>query len=155
MTATDEHALAAAVEARLPFAASLLDAVRAVSNDSVGVTRPPWSEIDRAAAEILAEAARGLDLAVRYDPAGNLMCTLPGRDRAAKGPTLPDAAPDPGSIACVRRSAGSSTRAVVGSVDARLESGHPVAEPKSGTYSRIGTWVSWRGPTDVAEGDER
>jgi len=75
--------LAGAVEARMPFAQNLFDAVRAVSEDFVGVTRPAWSEQDHAAAEILAEAARGLELEVGYDVAGNLICTLPGTDRGA------------------------------------------------------------------------
>ncbi len=65
----------------MPFASDLFESVREVSEDVIGVTRPAWSSRDRAAAEILAEAARGLDLEVRYDPAGNLLCTLPGRER--------------------------------------------------------------------------
>ena len=77
--------LAAAVEARLPFAERLFDAVRAETADAVGVTRPAWSAEDGAAARIVAEAARGLGLEVGYDLAGNLRCALPGADRGAPG----------------------------------------------------------------------
>lgn len=77
--------LAAAVEARLPFAERLFDAVRAETADTVGVTRPAWSAEDGAAARIVAEAARGLGLEVGYDLAGNLRCALPGADRGAPG----------------------------------------------------------------------
>lgn len=79
----DRRRLAAAVEARLPFAERLLDAVRAETADTVGVTRPAWSAEDGAAARIVAEATRGLGLEVGYDLAGNLRCTLPGADRSA------------------------------------------------------------------------
>ncbi len=75
--------LAAAVEARLPFAERLFDAVRAETADTVGVTRPAWSAEDASAARIVAEAASDLGLEVGYDIAGNLRCTLPGADRGA------------------------------------------------------------------------
>ena len=77
--------LAAAVEARLPLAERLFDAIRAETADTVGVTRPAWSAEDGAAAPIVAEAAVGLGLEVGYDLAGNLRCTLPGADRDAPG----------------------------------------------------------------------
>ena len=77
------HRLAAAVEARLPFADRLFDAIRAETADTVGVTRPAWSAEDASAARIVADAARDLGLEVRYDVAGNLRCTLPGEDRGA------------------------------------------------------------------------
>lgn len=47
------------------------------------MTRPAYSVQDRTAAEIIEAAARKLDLEVGYDHAGNLLCTLPGTDRAA------------------------------------------------------------------------
>ena len=75
--------LAAAVEARLPFAERLFDAIREATADTVGVTRPAWSAEDERAAQGIAEAARDLDLEVGYDIAGNLRCTLPGTDRRA------------------------------------------------------------------------
>lgn len=83
MSPPEMSLLSNAVAARMPFAQDLFDAVRAVSEDFVGVTRPAWSEQDQAAAQILAQAARGLGLEVGYDIAGNLMCTLPGADRCA------------------------------------------------------------------------
>ena len=83
MSKAVQASLTAAVRARLPLAARLFDSIREETADTVGVTRPAWSARDRAAAEILAEAARGLDLEVGYDPAGNLCCTLPGADRTA------------------------------------------------------------------------
>ena len=79
----DPVALAAAVEARLPLAARLFDEIHAVSVDVAGVTRPAWSEADQKACEFIAAAARELDLEVASDPAGNLYCTLPGRERAS------------------------------------------------------------------------
>ena len=82
MSGLDIPALSAAVEARLPFAASLFDEVRAVGGDGPGVTRPAWSRQDQAAADLLAGAARALDLEVAFDRAGNLRCALPGRDRS-------------------------------------------------------------------------
>ena len=75
--------LAAAVEARLPYAERLFESIRAATADTVGVTRPAWSVADEAAARILGEAACGLGLEVGRDLAGNLRCTLPGADRAA------------------------------------------------------------------------
>ena len=81
--AVEPAALRSAVEARLPLASSLFDAIRAESADGAGVTRPAWSGQDQAAAERLAEAARALALETAFDGAGNLHCTLPGRDRAA------------------------------------------------------------------------
>ncbi|MCY4451270.1 MAG: Zn-dependent hydrolase [Immundisolibacterales bacterium] len=85
MTAPGSDRLAAAVEARLPFAERLFDSIRAETADSVGVTRPAWSSEDAGAARIIAESARDLGLEVGYDLAGNLRCTLPGADRGARG----------------------------------------------------------------------
>ena len=47
------------------------------------MTRPAWSEQDQFASERIADAARTLGLETAYDHAGNLYCTLPGRDRSA------------------------------------------------------------------------
>ena len=85
LTDGPDAGLAAAVDARLDFAAQLFEAIRERSKDIEGVTRPAWSARDQAAAEIIAAAARGLDLEVSYDLAGNLLCALPGRDRSAPG----------------------------------------------------------------------
>ena len=77
------RALRAAVEARLPLADSLFEEIRRASAAAAGVTRPAWSEQDQFAAERLADAAGSLGLETAFDGAGNLYCTLPGRDRAA------------------------------------------------------------------------
>ena len=77
------QALRAAVEARLPLADSLFDEIRAASAADVGVTRPAWSEQDQFAAARIADAAGALGLETAFDHAGNLYCTLPGRDRSA------------------------------------------------------------------------
>ena len=83
MSAADGRALRAAVEARLPLAESLFDEIRAASAAQAGVTRPAWSAEDHFASERLADAAGALGLEAAYDHAGNLYCTLPGRDRDA------------------------------------------------------------------------
>ena len=77
------QALRAAVEARLPLADSLFEEIRRASAAAAGVTRPAWSAEDQFAADRLADAAGSLGLETAYDHAGNLYCTLPGRDRAA------------------------------------------------------------------------
>ena len=77
------EALRAAVEAQLPLAEVLFDEIRAASAADAGVTRPAWSEQDQFASDRLADAARALGLETAYDHAGNLCCTLPGRDRSA------------------------------------------------------------------------
>ena len=77
------QALRAAVEARLPLAEGLFDEVRAASAADAGVTRPAWSAEDQFASDRIADAAGALGLEAAYDHAGNLYCTLPGRDRSA------------------------------------------------------------------------
>ena len=79
----DARASRAAVEAQLPLAEALFDEIRAASAADAGVTRPAWSEQDQFASERIADAARTLGLETAYDHAGNLCCTLPGRDRSA------------------------------------------------------------------------
>ena len=79
----DARGLRAAVEARLPLAEALFEEIRTASADSAGVTRPAWSEKDQFASDRIAEAAGTLGLETVYDHAGNLYCTLPGRDRSA------------------------------------------------------------------------
>ena len=75
--------IARAVEARLGFAEQLLADMANRTRDVEGVTRPAWSERDRLAEALVAEAARSAGLALDYDPAGNLYITLPGGDRSA------------------------------------------------------------------------
>ena len=79
----DPRALRAAVDARLPLADSLFDEIRAASAAEAGVTRPAWSTEDQFASDRIADAASALGLEAAYDHAGNLYCTLPGRDRSA------------------------------------------------------------------------
>ena len=83
MSLSVQPALARAVEARVPLAEKLFDSIRAESVDFAGVTRPAWSKQDKAAADILTNAANELGLEVGLDCAGNLWCTLPGTDRDA------------------------------------------------------------------------
>ncbi len=83
MSGVDPSILSAAIEARLPHANDLFEKIRRESADVEGVTRPAWSAHDQKAADIIARAARELGLDVGYDLAGNLYCTLPGRDRRA------------------------------------------------------------------------
>ena len=83
MSDIDLTALAAAVQGRLEMTSTLFDKIRSVSEDMVGVTRPAWSAEDQAAADILAETARDLELVVAYDRAGNLRCTMAGKDPTA------------------------------------------------------------------------
>ena len=83
MSVADALALRAAVEARLPLAESLFDEIRTASAAEAGVTRPAWSAEDQFASDRIADTARTLGLEVAYDHAGNLLCTLPGRDRRA------------------------------------------------------------------------
>ena len=73
--------LAAAVEARLALAGDLFETIRSETVDVEGVTRPAWSEADQKAANSISRVAAELGLEVLYDLAGNLYCTLPGRDR--------------------------------------------------------------------------
>jgi N-carbamoyl-L-amino-acid hydrolase len=77
--------IANAVDRRLGFAEDLFDAAAARTRDGEGITRACWSAEDQAVAEIFSEAARGLDLEVGFDRAGNVYATLPGRDRSAPG----------------------------------------------------------------------
>lgn len=77
--------IAKAVEARLPFAASLFDSLFIQTRDDQGVTRPAWSPQDQRAADLVAEAARSLDFHVSYDHAGNLYATMPGKNRTVPG----------------------------------------------------------------------
>lgn len=61
------------------YAAELFEAVRKVSAARVGVTRPSFSEIETAAMNVVAEAARRAGLATRHDAAANLVIEMPGQ----------------------------------------------------------------------------
>ncbi|MSO76350.1 MAG: M20/M25/M40 family metallo-hydrolase [Alphaproteobacteria bacterium] len=85
MSAPNPAALSDAIERRLAFADGLFQAIRERTKDSVGVTRPAWSQQDQVAGEVLIEAANGLGIEASWDAAGNLLLTLAGRDRTAPG----------------------------------------------------------------------
>ncbi|GHD44781.1 Zn-dependent hydrolase [Thalassobaculum fulvum] len=84
MPSPDPIAVGRAVDARTDFAAALFETAREASRDVEGVTRPAWSDLDMAAARQVEAAARQLDLETSWDPAGNLLATLPGQDRSAR-----------------------------------------------------------------------
>lgn len=81
--APDLAAIGRAVDARADFATALFDAAREASRDVEGVTRPAWSDLDMALARQVETAATELGLETRWDPAGNVLATLPGADRNA------------------------------------------------------------------------
>ncbi len=68
----------------LDLATRLFDTLRARTFDGVGITREAYGQGERIAHEIVRHEAEALGLETRTDPAGNLLMTLPGRDRAAK-----------------------------------------------------------------------
>ena len=61
-----------AVAAWLPRAGQLFDELERVSADAGGVTRDAYGAGEQAACDVIAEAARELDLEVSHDAAGNL-----------------------------------------------------------------------------------
>jgi len=75
--------IARAVEVRLGPAEQLFEDLANRTHDVEGVTRPAWSERDRLAAALVADAARSVGLEIEEDPAGNIYMTLPGTDRSA------------------------------------------------------------------------
>jgi N-carbamoyl-L-amino-acid hydrolase len=66
------------------LAARLFDRLRATSFDGVGITREAYGPGERAAHELVRDAAREIGLETSTDPVGNLYATLPGLDRAAR-----------------------------------------------------------------------
>ena len=77
--------IARAVDDEMPAAEALFDDLAERTRDVKGVTRPAFSEVDQAAAELIADRAREQRLEVSYDHAGNLYMTLPGKDRRRPG----------------------------------------------------------------------
>jgi N-carbamoyl-L-amino-acid hydrolase len=73
----------AALTPDIDLAARLFDTLRQRTADGPGVTRAAYGAGERLAHAIVCEAARALALECRNDPAGNLLMTLPGADRAA------------------------------------------------------------------------
>lgn len=68
----------AKVSALISSADEMLDAIRAVSADGIGVTRPSYGAAEGAAHGILARLAQETGLAVRVDEALNTWIQLPG-----------------------------------------------------------------------------
>lgn len=68
----------------LELANLLFDTLRAQTFDGVGITREAYGCGERIAHEILRDAAQRLALEIAVDPAGNMLMTLPGADRAGK-----------------------------------------------------------------------
>ena len=68
----------------LELAARLFDALHEASFDGVGVTRDAYGPGEQRAHELVRAEAEALGLEIAIDPAGNLLMTLPGSDRAAK-----------------------------------------------------------------------
>lgn len=85
MSATPASLLTDAVDASIPLADNLFDAIRRKTADTKGVSRAPYSEAEQLTVDALAEAARALELESATDPFGNCYFTLPGRDRRAPG----------------------------------------------------------------------
>ncbi len=68
----------------IELASRLFDALRERTFDGVGVTREAYGRGERIGHEIVRAEAEKLGLETRNDAAGNLLMTLPGRDRSAK-----------------------------------------------------------------------
>ena len=66
-----------------PLAAGLLDELRRISFDGVGVTRECFGPLETAAQELVAGVAAEHGLQVERDRVRNLIVTLPGRDTRA------------------------------------------------------------------------
>jgi beta-ureidopropionase / N-carbamoyl-L-amino-acid hydrolase len=68
----------------IPLAERLFTALREKTFDGVGVTRESYGPGEQTAHALVRAAAETLGLEIANDPAGNLLMTLPGADRAAK-----------------------------------------------------------------------
>ena len=82
------------------YGSALLDLLRKVTTVDGSILRPCYGEGEQRAHDLMAQAARELDLEVRVDGAGNLIMTLPGSDRQAPGwmtGSHLDAVPDGGN----------------------------------------------------------
>jgi N-carbamoyl-L-amino-acid hydrolase len=67
----------------IDLAVSLFEALRAQGFDGVGITREAYGPREQGAHDIVRRAAERIGLELAVDPAGNLLMTLPGTDRAA------------------------------------------------------------------------
>lgn len=66
----------------LKYAKAILDTVRRMSADTLGVTRQGYSELETDVLHYLQGLGRDWDLEIHSDDAGNVWMTLPGRDRS-------------------------------------------------------------------------
>jgi N-carbamoyl-L-amino-acid hydrolase len=71
------------MQADLPLAASLFEALRAATHRGPGIVRDSYGPGEQAAHDIMRAAAERIRLEVSVDAIGNLMMTLPGRERSA------------------------------------------------------------------------
>jgi len=85
MTRHEVDTLTNAVQAALPLAENLFRDLREKTADGDGVSRESYGQGEHYAHQLIADAARSLDLEVVVDFAGNLYMTLPGRDRSLRG----------------------------------------------------------------------
>src|ERR1700722_8818763 len=67
----------------LKLAATLFDSLGRATRQGRGIVRDSYGAGEQAAHDLMRAAARAMDLDVSIDAIGNLMMTLPGRDRAA------------------------------------------------------------------------
>jgi beta-ureidopropionase / N-carbamoyl-L-amino-acid hydrolase len=72
------------IDAGIGFARPLFDAIGRASFDGVGFTRPAYGQGEQLAHDLVAGAARSLDLRVDVDAALNLSITLEGTDESRK-----------------------------------------------------------------------
>jgi N-carbamoyl-L-amino-acid hydrolase len=84
MTGAVPHQYARCViEPDLKLAAALFDALSAATRSGRGIVRDSYGAGEQAAHSIARSAAESIGLEIAVDAIGNLMMTLPGRDRAA------------------------------------------------------------------------
>ena len=67
----------------LKLAAALFDSLSRATRRGPGIVRDSYGPGEQAAHDIMRDAAESMELEVSIDAIGNLMMTLPGRDRAA------------------------------------------------------------------------
>jgi N-carbamoyl-L-amino-acid hydrolase len=67
----------------IALAERLFDALHAATFDGTGITRAAYGEGERVAHALVRAEAEALGLDIAVDPAGNMLMTLPGADRAA------------------------------------------------------------------------
>src|ERR1700675_2325691 len=71
------------VQPDLKLAAALFDSLERATRDNPGIVRDSYGAGEQAAHDIMRAAAESMGLEVSIDAIGNLMMTLPGRDRVA------------------------------------------------------------------------